>query len=229
MNSEKGQKFLAKLTPFRNKGELDIKALEFQPDSVELEKQPVPLVTRLTYHILLVLVVVALAWSIIAKMDMIITARGKLISTGKQVVVQPLVNSIIKKFHVDVGQIVKKGQVLVSLDPTFVMADEAQVQVRLAALKVQLKRLECELSGSPFRITPDMEPTEATLQLNLYKGRQNEYKARLENYDSQADQAKGEVVSFTKRMESLNRQLKSAAEVLGMRLLTAEADPRESG
>jgi type I secretion membrane fusion protein, HlyD family len=107
--------------------------------------------------------------------------------------------------------------VLVSLDPTFVMADEAQVQVRLAALKVQLKRLECELSGSPFRITPDMEPTEATLQLNLYKGRQNEYKARLENYDSQADQAKGEVVSFTKRMESLNRQLKSAAEVLGMR------------
>jgi hemolysin D len=217
MSKKFSQKILDRLPKLRDKSELDTKALEFQPDSVELEKQPVPLVTRLTYHILLALVLVALVWSILAKMDMIVTARGKLISTGKQVVVQPIVNSIIKKFHVDVGQIVKKGQVLVSLDPTFAMADEAQVQIRLAALKVQLKRMECELAGAPFRITPDMDATEAALQLNLYKGRQNEYKAKLENYNSQIAQAKGEVSSFTKRLESLHRQLKSAEEVLAMR------------
>lgn len=211
------KKILDKLPSLHGKGELDTKALEFQPDSVELEKQPVPVITRMTYYILLLLVLTALIWSIIAKMDMIVTARGKLISTGKQVVVQPLVNSIIKKFHVDVGQIVKKGQALVSLDPTFAMADEAQVQIRLATLKVQLKRLECELAGTTFRVTPDMDPSEAALQLSLYKGRQNEYKAKLENYNSQIVQAKGEVGSFTKRLESLQHQLKSAEEVLAMR------------
>lgn len=230
MSKNFGKKILEKLPMLRDRGELDTKALEFQPDSVELEKQPVPVITRMTYYFLLVLVLTALVWSIVAKMDMIVTARGKLISTGKQVVVQPIVNSIIKKFHVDVGQIVKKGQVLVSLDPTFAMADEAQVQIRLAALKVQLKRMECELAGTPFRLTPDMDATEGALQLNLYKGRQSEYKAKLENYNSQIIQAKGEVASFTKRLESLNRQLRSAEEVLAMRKKVFEegADTRLS-
>jgi len=217
MSKSIAKKILEKFDQFRTPAGLDTNALEFQPDSVELEKQPVPLVTRLTYHILVSLVLIALIWAILAKMDMIVTAQGKLISTGKQVVVQPLVNSIIKKFHVDVGQVVKKGQPLVSLDPTFAMADEAQVQVRLAALKVQMKRMECELAGTPFRVTPDMDQTEATLQINLYKGRQNEYKAKLENYSSRIVQAEGEVASYTKQLESLNRQLESAREVLAMR------------
>uniref|UniRef100_I2Q7P8 Type I secretion membrane fusion protein, HlyD family n=1 Tax=Desulfovibrio sp. U5L TaxID=596152 RepID=I2Q7P8_9BACT len=230
MTKTKSQNFLAKVNPFRGGSDLDHKALEFQPDSVELEKQPVPLSTRLTYYILLVLILSALVWSIVAKMDMIVTARGRLISTGKQVVVQPLVNSIIKKFHVDVGQVVKQGQVLVSLDPTFAMADEAQVQVRLAALNVLMKRLEAELSGKPFAITPDMDQTEAALQLNLYRGRQNEYQAKLATYASHLTQAQGETESFKRRLESLTRQLKMAEEVLGMRrkVFTEGADTRLS-
>lgn len=211
------KKILQKFDQLRGVSELDSNALEFQPDSIELEKQPVPLVTKLTYYLLLILVASALIWSILAKMDMIVTARGKLISTGKQIVVQPLVNSIIKKFHVDVGQVVKKGQPLVSLDPTFAMADEAQVKGRLAILKVQMERLECELAGKQFKIAPGMDPTEASIQMNLYSGRQSEYKARLENYLSQIIQAKGEVASFTKRLESLNRQMNSAKEILSMR------------
>ena len=210
--------------------DLDSKVLEFQPDSVELEKQPVPFFIRATYYLLLALVVTALLWSILAKMDMIVTARGRLISTGKQVLIQPLVNSIIKKFHVDVGQIVKEGQVLVSLDPTFALADEAQIQVRQAALKVLLKRLECELSGSPFLITPDMDPTEAAIQLNLYRGRQNEYKAKLESSESRLEQAKGEAESYKRRLESLTRQLKTTEEVLAMRrkVFSEGADTRLS-
>lgn len=230
MTKPKSYNFLAKVNPFRGGSDLDHKALEFQPDSVELEKQPVPLSTRLTYYILLFLVLSALVWSIVAKMDMIVTARGRLISTGKQVIVQPLVNSIVKKFHVDVGQVVKKGQVLVSLDPTFAMADEAQIQVRLSTLNVFIKRLEAELEGKPFTVTPDMNSTEATLQLNLFHGRQNEHAAKLATYASHLTQSKGEAESFKRRLESLNRQLKMAEEVLGMRkkVFSEGADTRLS-
>jgi hemolysin D len=197
--------------------DVDDKVLEFQSDAVELEKQPVPITLRATYYILLALVVTALIWSIVARMDMIVTARGRLIATGKQILVQPLVNSIIKKFHVDVGQVVRKGQVIVSLDPTFAMADEAQVRVRLAALAVLLKRLECELTEQPFTVTPDLDSTEAALQLSLYQGRQQEYHARLDQYGSRIQQAKDETLSFTKRQESLTHELQSAEELLAMR------------
>jgi len=224
------QKFLAKIDQFRGVAELDQKALEFQPDSVELEKQPVPVITRITYYILLLLILTAVAWSIIARMDMIVTARGRFISTGKQVVIQPIVNSIIKKFHVDVGQVVKKGQPLVSLDPTFASADEGQIKVRLASLSVQIKRMQCELSGTLFKVTPDMEQTEAVLQMNLFRGRQNEYKAKLESYDSRITQAKGEIDSFKRRLDSLQRQLGTVQEVLNMRqkVFSEGADSRLS-
>lgn len=209
---------------------LDQSVLEFQPDSMELENQPVPLLLRATYWLLLVLFVTALVWSIVARMDMIVTARGRLISTGKQVLVQPLVNSIIKRFHVDVGQIVKQGQVLVSLDPTFATADEAQIRVRLATLDVIIRRLESELAGKPFDVTPDLDRTEAALQYHLYQGRQNEYQAKLELYDSRIAQAKGETVSFTRRQESLNRELQAAEELLAMRqkVFSQGADSRLS-
>lgn len=232
MTKEPGKNFLARINPIRvrNDQALDHRVLEFQADSVELEKQPVPTGVRLTYYFLLGLVVAAVVWSILAKMDMIVTARGKLISTGKQVVIQPLVNSIIKKFHVEVGQVVKQGQPLVSLDPTFAMADEAQVQTRLGSLTVQLKRMEAELAGKPFLVTSDMDPSEAALQSNLYRGRQNEYHAKLESYDSRLAQAKGEYESFKKRLESLREQLQSADEVLKMRqkVFSQGADSRLS-
>lgn len=210
-------KIFDKISAFYAKADLDTKALEFQPDALELEKKPVPLSTRLTYYLLLTMVIIALIWSIVAKMDMIVAARGKLISTGKQVVVQPLVNAIIKEFHVDVGQTVKEGQVLISLDPTFAMADEAQIKSRLGKLKVQIKRLESELARESFLITPDMDPEEAVLQLSLFRGREREYNAKNESYTARISQAKDEVSSFTRRLESLNRLLKSAEEVLSMR------------
>lgn len=211
--------FLAKINPIkvRTPQGLDHRILEFQADSVELEKQPLPASVQLTYYLLLALVIVAMLWSILAKMDKIISTRGKLISTGKQVVVQPLVNSIIKKFHVEVGQVVKTGQLLVSLDPTFAMADEAQVQLRLASLSIQIKRMEAESAGKPFQVSSDMDHGEATLQSNLYKGRQNEFRAKLGGYDSRLAQAKGEFESFKRRLASLQEQLQAAAEVLKMR------------
>ncbi|QLA18204.1 HlyD family type I secretion periplasmic adaptor subunit [Desulfolutivibrio sulfoxidireducens] len=205
-------------------------ALEFQPDAVEIEKQPVPFFIRSTYWLLLLLVTIAIIWSIVARMDMIVTARGRLISTGKQILVQPLVNSIIKKFHVDVGQVVKQGQVIVSLDPTFAMADEAQLRQRLATLAAIIKRLECELANTAFTITPEMDQNEAALQYNLYQGRQQEYRARIELYDSRITQARGEAAAFAKRLDSLQKQLQNMEELLAMRqeVFSQGADSRLS-
>jgi len=215
---------------WREAKELEQSVLEFQPDSMELEKQPVPFFIRATYWLLLLLFLSALVWSIVARMDMIVTARGRLISTGKQILVQPLVNSIIKKFHVDVGQIVKQGQVLVSLDPTFAVADETQVRVRRATLNIIIDRLQCELAGKSFRVKPSMDATEAALEMNIHQGRQSEYQAKLNLYDSRIVQAKGETVSFTKRQESLGRELQAAEELLAMRkkVFSQGADSRLS-
>lgn len=196
---------------------IDRYILEFQADAVELEKQPTPAGIRSLYKLLCLLFCALILWSILGKIDMIVSAKGRLISTGKQILIQPLINSIIKEFHVEVGHIVKAGQTLVSLDPTFAAADESELKVRIGTLAVLIERLESELAGKPFLVTPDMPASEAVLQHSLYQGRQDEYRARLETYDSKLQQNVGKIESYKRQLESLRRQLNVHGEMLQMR------------
>jgi len=209
---------------------VDLHILEFQADAVELEKQPPPATITGLYKLLCALFLTALAWSIMGKVDMVVSAKGRLISTGKQILIQPLMNSIIKDFHVEVGQVVSAGQILVSLDPTFAQADETELKVRISSLSVLIERLECELAGKPFVVTPAMPANEADLQLNLNRGRRKEYTARLESYDSRLQQNTSEIESYNRQLDSLNQQKTAHSELLSMRKKVFEdgADSRLS-
>ena len=204
--------------------------VDFQPDAVEIEQRGLPLVVKGTYWLLMALFLFAIFWSIFGQLDKIVTARGKLISTGKQIVVGPLVNSVLKEIHVEIGQVVSAGQLLVSLDPTFAQADKAQLQVRLASAAVHVARLEAELAGEPFLPTPAMDATEVALQRKLYDGRVDEYKAKMDMYDITLSRYKSEIESFKRKLASLHKQEAATKEMLAMRrqVFTEGADSRLS-
>src|SRR5262249_39041900 len=62
-----------------------------------------------------------------AKVDMIVAANGKIITTDSQIVVQPLETSVVRSVAVKAGDRVKPGDVLATLDPTFSEADAAEL------------------------------------------------------------------------------------------------------
>ena len=61
-----------------------------------------------------------LGWASFARMDIVVNAMGVVIPKGKVKIVQPLESGIVTAIHVRDGQIVKKGDVLVSMDNTTV-------------------------------------------------------------------------------------------------------------
>ena len=65
-------------------------------------------------------------------------------------VMQALETSVVRSIDVRVGQSVKKGERLVSLDPTFADADISQVKQRLESLNAEVARLEAEMDGKPY-------------------------------------------------------------------------------
>src|SRR5205085_6819271 len=71
----------------------------------------------------------------IAKVDVIISANGKLATGESQIVVQPLETSIVRSVEVKVGQKVNKGDLLATLDPTFTQADESELATKLQSLQ----------------------------------------------------------------------------------------------
>jgi HlyD family secretion protein len=75
---------------------------------------------------------------------------GQVVTTEPTVVIQPLDPSIIKSLDVQEGQHVRKGQLLVRLDPTFTAADVEALRAQQVSLAPQIARCEAELAGLPY-------------------------------------------------------------------------------
>ena len=123
-------------------------AIDFLPDADEIERRPLPLLARFTLHFLVLAMVAFFVWASLSKVDLIVTARGKLVTPLPNIVVQPLETSMVQSIDVHIGQVVHKGDVLATLDPTFVQADESELKGRLQSLNTQWASLDAELSGA---------------------------------------------------------------------------------
>src|SRR5262249_48803933 len=121
-------------------------AIDFLADADEIERRPLPRVARITVHLLLAAMLCFVVWASISKVDLIVVAKGRLVTPLPNIVVQPLETSIIQTIEVRSGQVVKKGERLATMDPTFTQADESQLKSRLESLNTQLAAFEAELS-----------------------------------------------------------------------------------
>ena len=157
-------------------------SIDFLPDADEIERRPLPRSARITLHVLLAALVTFLLWAAFSQTDLIVTARGRLVTPLPNIVVQPLETAIIQGIDVRVGQVVKKGERLATLDPTFTEADEVQLRSRLHSLDNQLARLETELSGKSV-INRSVSDPDSLLQNRLSEERGASYKAQSKRYE----------------------------------------------
>ena len=86
---------------------------DFQSVLVAAPKQ------RLVLWLMAGLIVLAAIGLSVAQVDMIVAANGKVVTTDSQIVVQPFETSVVRSMAVKMGQKVKEGDVLATLDPTF--------------------------------------------------------------------------------------------------------------
>lgn len=153
-------------------------AIDYLPDADEIERSPLPRFAQLTMHVLLVMLIAFGAWAYFSKLDKVVTARGSLINPLPNIVVQPLETAIIQSVDVRIGQVVKKGDTLATLDATFIQADENQLRLRLKSLETQAQGLQQELSGQFAQTQSGGATADDQLQANLLTERRANYKAQ---------------------------------------------------
>src|SRR5215467_9396765 len=103
----------------RGPGPVDPEAVNFQPDAVMIEERPLPWFARSVVYVIVLLVVSAATWASLSQVDRVVTARGKLITVDPLMTIQPLETAIVHSINVGVGDTVRAGDVLATLDPTF--------------------------------------------------------------------------------------------------------------
>jgi HlyD family secretion protein len=189
---------------------------EFQSDAIEVEERTPPRIARLTLYCVVALIFAAVAWASVSRVDMIVTAQGKLITTRPNLVVQPLETSVIREIHVRPGDVVKRGDVLATLDPTFSQADLDQLRTRVAALDATINRLKAELGGYEFVVADSTNPDDV-LQGKMFLQRRTFYETQLRNFDAQIASARANLKTSEDEEAVLVRRLETVRAIETMR------------
>jgi HlyD family secretion protein len=186
--------------------------VEFLPDADEIERSPLPRLAQITLHVLLATFVAFVLWATLSEIDQIVVARGRLVTPLPNILVQPLETAIVLSLDVRVGQVVKKGDRLATLDPTFTEADQAQLRTRLSSLDTQSQRLESELSG---RTAPGKSKgtADSKLQAQLATERQANYKAQLTKMEETLARLRATIETNRRDQEVLTARVKSVREM----------------
>lgn len=209
-------------------------AIEFLPDADEIERRPLPRNLRITVHVSALAMTSLVLWAVFSDIDSVVTAHGRLVTPLPNIVVQPLETSIILSIDVRSGQVVRKGELLATLDPTFAKADEAQLRTRLYSLNNQLLRMERELSGKTDGAN-FADDADSRLQARLSGERHASFEAQVRRLDetirklratletSRLDQqALASRVEVLKEMVLMQQDLVSKKYAVRSRLLEAQ-------
>jgi hemolysin D len=189
--------------------------VEFLPDADEIERRPLPPSTRWTLQAMLAALVAFALWASLSQIDQVVTARGRLVNPLPNVIVQPLETSIIQRIEVRIGQVVRKGDLLATLDPTFTQADEAQVRMRLKSLDNQVRELKAELAGAPLSGNNGAD-ADARLQSQLSAERQGNFKAQQTRLNETVAKLRASLETNKKDQVSLQQRVRSLREIESM-------------
>ncbi|HLN23858.1 MAG TPA: HlyD family type I secretion periplasmic adaptor subunit [Patescibacteria group bacterium] len=159
--------------------------IEFEPDAVEIEERPVPFAARALLLTIAALVVSTIVWASLASLDRIVTASGHLTTVSARISVQPLATSVVRSFSLRPGQVVQKGEMLASLDPTFANADERSARAQTVAGSAEIARLEAELRGDAEPGQFSTDAAEQRHQVELFLRRRAERTSAFKAYDEE--------------------------------------------
>ncbi len=179
--------------------------LEFQSPTAALIATPVPPSARYLSAAIAIAVLSCVVAASVIKIDKIVVASGKLVSTVPTILMQPLQTAIVKDIYVHPGQIVHKGDLLAAPDPTFSAADSTADQEQVNSYTAQIARLTAQIKGVPYAPVGGTKADE--MQLQAYMQLQSQYRFGVDNYDQQIaslqaklQQARSDVVQYARRL-----------------------------
>lgn len=114
--------------------------LDFLPAALEIQEKPPSPVGRAMIWAIAGFFSLAVVWAVVGEIDIVATAQGKIIPSGRVKVIQPMEIGVVRRIHVQEGQSVEAGDPLIELDPTATQADLGRLEAELIAARLDQAR-----------------------------------------------------------------------------------------
>lgn len=155
------------------------RATEFLPAVLEIQQTPPSPIGRALLWTIVLVFAAGMLWATYGWIDIVATAQGKIIASGYSKVIQPYEAGVIAAIHVQDGQAVKKGDVLIELDPTLNRADYDRVVNEWYVAKVDAARLRALIAGEDtFEPPANADARYVVLQQQLLWDQLAEFRAK---------------------------------------------------
>src|SRR5262249_32248237 len=135
--------------------------LAFLPAALEVVETPPSPIGRAIGVTIIFLFCVALIWASVGTLDIVASASGKIVPSGRTKVIQPFETGVVRSIRVQDGQAVKAGDVLIELDPTVNAAERDHLHNDLLAEQLNIARLRAALAGGDDPAAEFTPPTGA--------------------------------------------------------------------
>ncbi|MDI6763616.1 MAG: HlyD family type I secretion periplasmic adaptor subunit [Thermodesulfobacteriota bacterium] len=185
---------------------------EFLPEAAEIEETPPSPFGRIILWTIVLLMVAAFLWSYFGKVDEEVVTRGKVIPDGMVKVIQPRETGVIRAIHVEEGQKVKKGDLLIELDPTMSQAEVESSERSLTINRYDMERLKAELRGEEIDGAGKNPDKLLLLQKGLKQAREDEHRAKVASLELVISQKRTALLSSEESIAKLEKALELVAK-----------------
>lgn len=199
-------------------------AREFLPAALEILETPASPAGRMVGLTIILFFAIAIGWATFGHVDIIATATGKVVPTGRTKTIQPLETGIVSGIHVHDGDRVTAGQVLVELDRTVTQAERKRVGQDLIASLLDVARLSAlRRSFNDLAAPHDLDEPAGASEVEIARARSAmlaqaaEQQAKLASVVQQIDQKRAEAQSVTATIAKIDGTLPLLEETLTIR------------
>src|SRR5262245_6335554 len=212
---------MRRVIPFRRAHARRVEELAFLPAALEIVETPPSPIGRTIAATIILLFCAALVWASIGRVDIVASAAGKIVPSGRTKVIQPFETGVVRSIRVQDGQAVKAGDVLIELDPTVNAAERDHLRDDLLAEQLNIARLHAALAGgdnpaADFTPPANANPALVSAQRQLLQNQVTEYRAKvaaLARQQAQKEAEEGTIAATIHKLETTIPVIQQRVEI----------------
>jgi hemolysin D len=198
--------------PSREAARRNREEVAFLPAALEIVESPPSPVGRAIAFSLIVLFCLSIIWACVGKIDIVASATGKIVPSGRTKVIQPFETGVVRAIHVVDGQTVKAGDPLIELDPTMNAAEGAHLKSDLLASQLEVARLRAALADDDnplahFEPPPEASALQIATQRQFLINQVAEQRSKIAAIDRQRAQKEAERATSAATVDKLQASL----------------------
>jgi hemolysin D len=187
----------------------DVDEHEFKPILSEIETRPLNPLGRFIFWMLIGTLLFFSIWLYMGKIDIVVSARGKIVPDGEIKIIQTLDTGVLSKINFRPGDHVKKGDVLVEIDPSTTEPALDSASEKLNHLSLETDRLNALLNNKPFKAG------NAKYGKDLERIQHEIYKSTKDAFDKLISSKEREIEKIDAQYGSLMTEKAKNEELLG--------------